>query len=460
MGKGGKASREIAGNIFMKSFFISRRGFLKSGGAILAGAALPGWFVEELRAASAPAKVLGPNDKPNIALIGCGGQGRYDTKNAEKFASVVAVCDVDSSHAAQAEKQFPGSKAYKDFRKVLERDDIHAIINGTPDHWHTLVNIAAMRAGKDVYSEKPLTLTIDEGKHVVAARNRTKRVLQTGSQQRSDPRFRLACELVRNGRIGKLQNVITSLPAGPRGGPFAPSAVPPELDWDVWQGQTKPVPYVKEKCHGSFRYWYDYSGGTMTDWGAHHNDIALWGIGLEHSGPSSIEAKSLIDMIPGGYTAASQYRVHYTYQNGVTQTCQSVTTDGPDGSFHGAPPAGEMPNGIKFEGSDGWIFVTRGKIEASKPELLTEPLDSSAKRLYVSNNHMENFFDCIRSRKAPVADAEIGHRSVSVCHLGVLAIRLGRELNWDPVKETFINDKEANSYLAREMRKPWSYDTI
>ncbi len=421
----------------MKNFHVNRRSFLKSATLLASGTALPAWFAEELHAASVPTRTPGPNDKPNIALIGCGGQGRYDTKLAEKFANVLAVCDVDSSHATQAETQFLGSKAFKDFRKVLERDDIHAIINGTPDHWHTLVNIAAMRAGKDVYSEKPLTLTIDEGKQVVAVRNKTNRVLQTGSQQRSDPRFRLACELVRNGRIGKLQHVLVSLPAGPRGGPFMASTAPPELDWDFWQGQTKSVPYVKEKCHGSFRYWYDYSGGTMTDWGAHHNDIALWGIGLERSGPVSIEGKPLIDMIPGGFTAASQYRVEYTYANGVTHTCQSVTTDGPDGSYHGEPPEGEMRNGVKFEGANGWIFVTRGKIEASKSEFLTEPLPASSERLYVSGNHMQNFFDCIRSRKAPVADAEIGHRSVSVCHLGVLALRLGRKLNWDPQQGGF-----------------------
>ena len=441
----------------MTSAPISRRRFLKTSAAIAAGSALPAWLIEQSRSYAATKPLL-PNDKPNIALIGCGGQGRYDTTLAAKFGNVVAVCDVDSKHAEEASKQFSGAKAYKDFRKLLERDDIHAIINGTPDHWHTLINITAMKAGKDVYSEKPLTLTIDEGKRLVAVARETHRILQTGSQQRSDAQFRLACELVRNGRLVQLQHVITSLPAGPRKGPFSTAPVPPELDWDFWQGQTRFVPYVRERCHGSFRYWWDYSGGTMTDWGAHHNDIALWGLGLERSGPVTIQGRPLIQMIHGGFTASAEYRVEYNYANGVTHTCQSTSGNGPNGSVRGAPKPGEMPHGVRFEGAGGWIFVTRGKIEASNPALLAEPLAANAPRLYASDNHMGNFFDCIRSRKQPICDAEIGHRSVTVCHLGVISIRLGRKLNWDPAREQFINDSAADKWLAREQRKPWTYD--
>jgi predicted dehydrogenase len=442
----------------MRSAPISRRRFLKTSAAIAAGSALPAWFIEQSRSFAATTKPLSPNDKPNIALIGCGGQGRYDTTLAAKFANVVAVCDVDSKRSEDASKQFGGAKPYKDFRKLLERDDIHAIISGTPDHWHTLINIAAMKAGKDVYSEKPLTLTIDEGKRLVAVAREAQRILQTGSQQRSDSRFRLACELVSNGRLGQLKHVITSLPAGPRGGPFSPAPVPPELDWDFWQGQTPVVPYVRERCHGSFRYWWDYSAGTMTDWGAHHNDIALWGLGLERSGPVTIQGRSLIEMTPGGFTASSEYRVEYSYANGVTHTCQSTAGNGPDGSVRGTPKPGEMPHGVRFEGAGGWIFVTRGKIEASNPALLAEPLSANAARLYASDNHMGNFFDCIRSRKQPICDAEIGHRSVSLCHLGVISIRLGRKLNWDPAREQFGNDSAADKWLVREQRKPWTYD--
>jgi predicted dehydrogenase len=439
---------------------LSRRTFLKSAAVAAAGSALPAWFIEESRSYAQNPPPTSPNDKPHIALIGCGGMGTHDIGLASKFGTVVAVCDVDDSHAAKVAAAYPGAKAYKDFRKLLERNDVHAVVTATPDHWHTLVNLAAVKAGKDVYSEKPLTLTIDEGKRLVAAVRDTKRILQTGSQQRSDHRFRLACELVRNGRLGKLTHVTTILPSGLRGGPFRPSPVPPELDWDFWQGQTPNHEYVKERCHFSFRYWYDYSGGTMTDWGAHHNDIALWGMGLDNSGPVKVEGRPLVQPVPGGYTAASEYEATYTYANGVTHRCASTTINGPAGQVQRQPMPGELPNGVKFEGADGWIFVTRGKIEASRPEILSEPLTSKTVTLYVSDNHMGNFFDCVHSRKQPICPAEVGHRSVSVCHLGVIAMRLGRKLQWDPEKEQFVNDTEANGYLAREQRKPYSYEMI
>lgn len=423
-------------------------------------AGLPEWFVQEADAQQpVAAKPASANDQPACALIGCGGRGRGIATEASRFGRIVAVCDVDEKHAKGASAQFGGAKVYHDFREVLARDDIHVIINATPDHWHTFVNMGALRHGKDVYGEKPLTLTIDEGKHLVGLYKQLgNRVFQTGSQQRSDRRFRLACELAQNGRLGKLTEVITSLPAGPRKGPFQPAAVPPELNWDLWQGQTAPVEYVPERCHANFRYWYDYSGGTMTDWGAHHNDIALWGMGLDRSGPQTIEGKSLIDMIQGGYTAAAEYEVIYTYPNGVRHTCRS-SSDTP----YGGPPAGprragEMPHGVKFIGTDGWIFVTRGNIEASHPEVLTEPLAANARRLYASDNHMGNFFECVRTRKQPICEPEIGHRSVSVCHLGVLSIRLKRKLNWDPQTEAFLHDNEAQSYVSRPMRGPYNYD--
>ena len=370
----------------------------------------------------------------------------------------MAVCDLDERRLTEALKSNPKAKKYTDFRLLLEKENIHGIINGTPDHWHTLINIAALKAGKDVYSEKPLTLTIDEGKRLVNVANQTKGILQTGSQQRSEERFHLACELVRNGRVGKLTDVLVNLPAGPRGGPFAKAAVPTELDWDVWQGQVASTDYVAEKCHGSFRYWWDYSGGTLTDWGAHHNDIALWGMGLDRSGPVTIEAKPRVEMIPGGYTAFSEYEVHYEYANGVKQVTQSVAENGPDGrEFKKADP-GKFLHGVKFTGTDGWIFVTRGRIEASQPEMLTTPLPTQAQRLYASSNHMGNFIDCMRSRRPPICDAEIGHRSVSVCHLGVIALRLRRKLQWDPVAEKFKEDNEANAMLSRTMRKPYNYN--
>jgi predicted dehydrogenase len=320
-----------------------------------------------------------------------------------------------------------------------------------------LISIAAMRAGKDVYCEKPLTLTIDEGKHLAVIAKKTGRILQTGSQQRSNARFRLACELVRNERIGKLKKIDVFLPMGRREGPFKTAPVPDAFDWDMWQGSTPNVAYIPERTHVTFRYWWEYSGGTMTDWGAHHNDIALWGLGLEHSGPASVQAKPLVEMIPGGFTASSQYEVKYMYPNGVIHNCRSTTANGWNGSV--LDPKGQQ-NGVKFIGTDGWVWVTRNKIETSDPELLVEPLPASAERLLVSNDHMGNFFDCVRTRKEPICNAEIGHRSASICHLGVIAMHLGRELNWDPQKESFVNDAEANRWLAREMRSPWGYENV
>lgn len=437
--------------------FLNRRRFLRTSAAIVAATTLPKWFVSECEARPKKTPMLSPNDQPAIALVGCGGMGRGDGKSAARFGRVVALCDVDEARIAQAQPLFPGAAVYKDFRKVMERDDIHVVICGTVDHWHTLVSLAAMRSGKDVYCEKPLTLTIEDGKQLVRAVHKTKRVLQTGSQQRSSKEFRLACELVRNGRIGKLKHVTTILPGGLREGPFQPSPVPAGLDWDFWKGPTKDVEYVKERCHFSFRYWYEYSGGTLTDWGAHHNDIALWGMGMERSGPVSVEAEALSQPIPGGYTAFADYRIEYTYASGLTHTCESTRDNTVSGGV--INPQGKL-HGVKFEGADGWIFVTRGKIEASNPELLLEPLPSNAQRLYVSDDHMGNLFDCIRSRKAPICEAEIGHRSASICHLGAISLRLGRKLKWDPKREQFVGDKEANKFLAREMRRPWFYDSM
>jgi predicted dehydrogenase len=427
----------------------SRRDFLRHSALSTVALSLPAWFIGQSAAS--------PSETVRLGLIGCGGQGCGDAKNASRYGKIVAVCDVDASHLATGQKEFPGAEGYSDFRKLLERDDIDAVICGTVDHWHTLIAMAAMKAGKDIYCEKPLTLTIDEGKRLVEVQRQTNRILQTGTQQRSDAHFRLACDLVRNGRIGKITKVEVWLPAGLRQGPFKTSKVPEGFDYDFWMGQTPETPYIKERTHFSFRYWWDYSGGTMTDWGAHHNDIVLWALEKDRSGPVSIEGKQLIDMIPGGFTAASEYSVTYTYDNGVVHTCNSTTAS----EWHGGvkDPNGQQ-HGIKFHGADGWIWVTRGVITASNRSLLTKKLPEDAPRVYVSNDHMANFIDCVKTRKPTICPAEIGHRSASLCHLGVIAIRLGRKLKWDPAKEQFIGDDEANKHLARPMRKPYDYDMI
>lgn len=432
---------------------------MQSAAGIAAVSTLPTWYLEELRAQAdqAPGPSRAPSDQLRLALVGCGGMGTGDGKNASRVAKIVAVCDVDADHLDRARQAFPGADGYSDFRKVMERKDIDAVLCGTVDHWHTLVSIAAMRSGKDVYCEKPLTLTIDEGKRVVKVQKETGRVLQTGTQQRSSSHFRLAVDLIRNGRIGRVQRAEVWLPAGLRGGPFPTAPVPAGFDFDFWLGQTPKVDYVKERTHFSFRYWWEYSAGTITDWGAHHNDIVLWALDMDDSGPVSVQGKPLIEMIPGGYTAASEYEIEWIYPNGVVHSCRSTTAS----EWHGGvkDPNGQQ-HGIKFIGSEGWIWVTRGVINASERALLTEKLPENAKRVYVSNDHMDNFLECVKSRKEPICPASVGHRSATVAHLGATAVRLGRKLEWDPVKEDFVGDAEASGWVKREMRKPYDYAMI
>lgn len=441
---------------------LSRRSFLQRCGFGAALAGLPAWFIEqELSAAPTDARSLSPNDQPGIALIGCGGQGRRDAMNAAGLGEVLAVCDVDSERLEAAVKQFTvdgkAPAAYADFRRVLERRDVHVVINGTPDHWHSLINIAAARAGKDIYAEKPLTLTVAEGRDVVKAVRDHRVILQTGTQQRSSQRFRLACELARNGRIGRLQSVKIWLPAGLREGPFAPQPVPSYLDWDYWRGQAPDVDFVPQRIRGRFRFWYDYSGGTMTDWGAHHIDIAQWALGT--AAPATIEARPLLDPIPGGYTAHSEYTVEYAYSHDVRVSVATTTDENPSG---GVVKKDGQRNGLRFEGTAGWIWVNREQLTASDPELLKTPLPENAERLYQSSNHMENFFACVRSRQAPVCDVETGHRSATICHLGTIALRTGRRLSWDAKRERFIGDHAAvaNAHLARPMRKPYDLSFV
>lgn len=454
--------RRSAASAPIRPFNISRRVFIRRCSLIAAATGLPVWFVERQQLlAAGMSRRLGPNDRPGIALVGCGGMGKGDGQNSSNYGDVLAVCDVDAGHAAAAAEKLTVDgrvpKIYDDFRRVLERDDIHVIVNATPDHWHSLVNIGAAKAGKDIYGEKPLTLTIDEGRHVIKAVRDNGTVLQTGTQQRSSERFRLACELVRNGRLGKLVQAKVWLPAGLRDGPFASSPVPEGLNWDFWQGQTPAVPYVKERVFANFRFWYEYSGGTMTDWGAHHNDIAYWAIG--ELAPRHVESTRLSEPITGGYNAYADYQVNYTYASGIRLQINTTKDD----SIYGAKinPDGQR-NGIRFEGPDGWIWVNRDEIKASDMDLLRKPLPEGAVRLYKSNNHMGNFFDCVRSRELPICDVETGHRSATMCHLGAISLRTGQTLEWDSAAERFVGKHaaEANTYLKREMRAPYDYSFV
>jgi predicted dehydrogenase len=430
---------------------LSRRGFLDRSLTALTIAGLPLWYAREVVAgdeerdiAARKVKTLGPNDQIVMGAIGVGGQGTGDMKWAMKKPGVkfVAVCDLDTDHKKKAAKEVgKDCHEYKDFRELLAKEHLDAVIVGTVDHWHALTSIAAMQTGCDVYCEKPLSLTIEEGKAMVKAARKYNRVFQTGSQQRSDARYRLACELVRNGRIGKVHTVEARIGDNPVGGPFKTGPVPQALDWDFWKGPTADVPYVKERCHYEFRWWYDYSGGKLTDWGAHHNDIAQWGLGKDGSGPVSVTATGVKPSDkPNCYNCHPHFAVTYIYADG---THLVTTSDG--------------ENGNRFIGDEGWIFVNRERIEASDKKLLEGPLHGETTRLYVSNDHMSNFIDGIRTRRRPICDVEVGHRSVTVCHLGAIALRLGTPLDWDPKAEHFVGPRadKGNAMLAREMRSPW-----
>jgi len=403
-----------------------------------------------LTAPKAPAA----NDKPGIAVVGCGGRGIFLARLFSKFGNLVAGADVDAEHLAKVVSLFPGLAAHKDFRRILERKDVDIIINATPDHWHTLINIAAMRAGKDVYAEKPLTLTVDEGRRLVRTAQQTGRILQTGSQQRSDPLFRQAVDLVRNRKIGELKRIVVGLPKAGYGGPFPAMPVPAQLDWDFYQGPAAKRDYTPERTHFKYRHWYDYCSGPLTDWGCHHNDIAMWALGMDRSGPESAQGISHLDPVPGGYDVHSQFTVQYRYASGITQTCVTMYT-----TQFGTTPVvvpTSMINGVQFQGTEATVTVQRGKIECTRPELLTEvaPVRSQ-------ESHVQNLLECVRTRKEPLCPPEVGHRVASLGHIGSICLRLGgRPLRWDPEKEQFIGDAEANEYLARPQRRPYTYEQI
>ena len=429
---------------------INRRTFIKTAaGGVSAALAATGCSQSESQISwfGNPAKKP-PSDRVTVGVIGTGdlAKGYHIRSNllnrqADR-CDIAAVCDVDRNHrneAAKSIKDKTGRKVgiYEDFRDLLDRKDIDAVFIVTPDHWHALIAIAAMEAGKDVYCQKPLTLTIEEGRAMVNAARRYGTVFQTGSQQRSDDRFRQACELVRNGKLGKLEKITTHI-GGIDAGSWAPTtAPPPELNWDFWLGPAPWHDYTRDRCHYQFRWYSDYSGGKMTDWGAHHNDIAQWALGTDESGPVTVEAKGTFHE-NGPHDVAGEFEVTHTYANGVKVICQS-----------------NGDNGVNFYGENGHIFVRRGKITASDPDILKTQLGPNDTRLEVSEDHHKNFFDCIATRERPICDVEVGHRSVTVCHLGNIALRLGRKLNWDPVAERFVNDDEANRLISKPMRGGW-----
>ena len=417
---------------------MNRRTFLKHSTAAGVTLAAPGFLKQSI---SAPL-----NDQITLGFIGVGGMGTHNLKgflnNPE--VRIPAVCDVDRNHGRAAQNlvnekyKNQDCALYIDFRDVIARPDIDAVVISTPDHWHTLPTLEAARHGKDIYLEKPLTLTVSEGRIISDTVRKYSRVLQTGSMQRSMLLFRRACELVRNGYIGEIQRVKVSLPGNNRTCPptWQPQPAPESLDYEFWLGPAPYEPYTAQRCHYTFRFIRDYSGGQTTNWGAHYLDIAQWGLGMDHSGPVKIIGRGEFPET-GLFNTATYIDFDMIYENGVKLTCR---TGG---------------QGTKFIGSEGSVFVNRGRLVTEPDSLCSVQIGPDDEHLYVSNDHHQNFIDCIRSRRNPITDAEIGHRSATLCHLGNIAMLLKAELHWDPVNERILNHDAANRMLSKPYREPW-----
>ncbi len=444
---------------------MNRRKFLKT---TTAAAALPSIIpASALGRAGRPA----PSDRITMALIGAGNQGINDMNGflADERVQITAVCDVNKESAGywngriggrdhvkkliewhyangSPSGAYSGCDTYEDFRDVMARDDIDTVLLALPDHWHAIPTIMAARAGKDIYGEKPLSLTIAEGRAMSNAVMQNNRIFQTGSQQRSDFRFRRTCELVRNGRIGKLRRVRVGQPSGTpdfgkSGHRKDPEPIPPGFNYDMWLGPAPEAPYSPARCHVNFRWILDYSGGQITDWGGHHPDIAQWGMDTEHTGPVAVKNARGVFSKDTPWNTATDYYFECEYKNGVLLSVSSSDR-----------------MGVRFEGDAGWIWVTRGNWEASNPALLTSEIGPDEIHLYNSENHFRNFIDCVISREQPVAPVENAHRSITIAHLGNIALLTGRDLKWDPDQEQIISDEEANKMCSRPMRDPWKLE--
>ncbi|MBP7934312.1 MAG: Gfo/Idh/MocA family oxidoreductase [Phycisphaerae bacterium] len=412
----------------------NRREVLRFGGAVVAAAAA------KRRTEARGAATLPAGERITVGVIGVGGRGssHLEALRVRGDVAVLAVADVDRGRReAAAARVAGGCASYNDYRELLIRPDIDAVVIATPDHWHALNAIDACEAGKDVYCEKPLSLTIREGRAMVKAARRTAAVFQVGSQQRSDRRFRRACELVLSGRIGKLERIVTRIGEGPVGRWSPRMDPPPGLDWNFFVGPAPWADYTPNRCFDSFRWFYDYAGGMVTDWGAHHNDIAQWGNGTSFTGPVKVEPISVEFPAKGPYETAMRFETRATYANGVVLTTTSTGND------------------VEFHGTDGWVKVNRDRLETSRPEMAKDPPGMGDVRLYESPGHLTDWIQCIRIRSRPLCDVEIGHRSVTACHLANIALRNGRAVQWDPEREEIINDPGLSRWLSRPYRAPW-----
>lgn len=446
---------------------INRRGFLRSS-TLLAAAALSAPTI-------VPSSVFGqnaPSKRITLGIIGCGNQSTMDIPEFLSFedCQILAVCDVNKAsfgyktpkqflgrepirtfvNNAYAKKttsgQYKGCDMYSDFRDVLARKDIDAVVIITPDHWHAVMTVMAARAGKDIYCQKPLTLTVAEGPIMIKAVRSLNRVLSTGSQWRSNPLIRRACELVRNGRIGKVKHITTYVAENNFTGPgpgWKEAPVPEGFDYDFWLGPAPKAPYHPDRCLYKFRFVSDYSGGQTTNFGAHSNDVAHWAMDYDRTGPVEVEDLGAEFPAKGDlFDTATKVAFRARYADGVTLDC---VTD-------------KFSFGVKFEGTEGWLRVGSKEIEATSEKIKNSRIEENEPRLYLSPNNYRNFIDCVKSRKEPIQPVETGHRTATLCHLGNIAMKLKRKIKWDPKAETTIDDAEAAKMLSRPLRGPWSHD--
>lgn len=391
-----------------------------------------------------------PSERITMGFIGVGGQGsgNLNTFLADPRVQVVAICDVDKKHLARGLKManLPADAGHRDWRTLIERKDIDAVMIATPDHWHAIITVAAARAGKDIYCEKPLASSIGEGRYVSDVIKKTKRVLQCGTWRRSSIHTRMGCEWVRNGYIGELEQIEVAVPGefGIRGG-FSgtePPAEPPsDLDYEMWQGPAKPMPYRLGAVHFNFRWLQQYAPGYITDWGAHFLDVAQWGNGSDATAPVEVTASDIKRRENNYYNAPEHFRIDYKYANGVKMTMIST--------------ADKELWGTKFIGSEGWVFSENTKLVTHPKSLRKVKLKESDVHLYASPHHHRNFIDCILQRKLQTAaTAEAAHRAATCCHMGAISATIGRPLKFDPIAETF-DDPAANAYLIPEMHAGW-----
>ena len=430
-----------------------RRTFLGATAAVTAAGTVP-FFPSTRRAFANEAAT----DRPLIGCIGVGSMGTGDAHGHAQFGDIVAVCDVDSRHAERAkhdEKIGKGkADAYGDYRRVLDRPDVDVVSIVTPDHWHVKIAIEALQAGKHVFCQKPLSLTLEENRLVrAAAEKHPDRVFFIGTQQRSDrDRFMRAVNMVQKGLLGAIKKVTVGINGSPTGGPFPVVEAPKELDWNMWQGQALAVPYREKRCHYEFRWWYEYSGGKFTDWGAHHVDIAQWALreDAKGKGPVTIDGTDAKHPVPfkdgyperdDSYNTSHDFAVNCTFPSGVEMV---VTSRG--------------DNGILFEGEKGKLFVNRGKITGAPVEEAWDKDafgDADVVTLYKGKpfeGHKNNFYRCIREGGLPVSDVFSHVIAMNTCHLTAIAARLGRTISWDPATETITGDAQAAAMMARAPR--------